>query len=79
MWIFADEILCGEEFAWHGLANCRGIDSDIFFEEAFKKEAKEICGECQVQDKCLEHAIVNVEAFGTWGGMSERERRKIYR
>jgi WhiB family redox-sensing transcriptional regulator len=30
-----------------------------------------------VQDQCLEFAIVSSEKFGIWGGMSERERRKI--
>ena len=32
-----------------------------------------------MQDECLEFAIVSSEKFGIWGGMSERERRKIRR
>ncbi len=29
--------------------------------------------------ECLEFAIVSSEKFGIWGGLSERERRKIRR
>ena len=29
--------------------------------------------------QCLEYALVNSEKFGIWGGMSERERRRIRR
>jgi WhiB family redox-sensing transcriptional regulator len=32
-----------------------------------------------VRDECLEYALVNGEKFGIWGGMSERERRRIRR
>jgi WhiB family redox-sensing transcriptional regulator len=29
--------------------------------------------------QCLEYALANGEKFGIWGGMSERERRRIRR
>ena len=32
-----------------------------------------------VKDDCLEFALQNGEKFGIWGGMSERERRRIRR
>ena len=32
---------------------------------------------CAMQ--CLEYALANGEKFGIWGGMSERERRRIRR
>jgi WhiB family transcriptional regulator, redox-sensing transcriptional regulator len=32
-----------------------------------------------VQSDCLEYALANSEKFGIWGGMSERERRRIRR
>jgi WhiB family redox-sensing transcriptional regulator len=32
-----------------------------------------------VREHCLEYALVNGEKFGIWGGMSERERRRIRR
>jgi WhiB family redox-sensing transcriptional regulator len=75
------EVLGSEELAWQDLANCRGADPDLFFPErgASTRTAKQICRECSVQGECLEFAIVSSEKFGIWGGMSERERRKIRR
>jgi WhiB family redox-sensing transcriptional regulator len=67
--------------AWQDLANCRGADPDLFFPErgASTRTAKSICRECTVRDECLEFAIVSSEKFGIWGGLSERERRRIRR
>lgn len=75
------EVLSSRELAWQDLANCRGANPDLFFPErgASTRTAKSICRECSVQGDCLEFAIVSSEKFGIWGGMSERERRKIRR
>ena len=75
------EMMNGQDLAWQDLANCRGADPDLFFPErgASTRTAKGICRECSVQNECLEFAIVSSEKFGIWGGMSERERRKIRR
>lgn len=75
------EALGGQELAWQDLANCRGANPDLFFPErgASTRTAKGICRECSVRSECLEFAIVSSEKFGIWGGMSERERRKIRR
>lgn len=69
----------GLDMAWQDFANCRGADPDLFFPErgASTRVAKTICRECSVLAECLEFAIVSSEKFGIWGGMSERERRKI--
>ena len=32
---------------------------------------------CVVREDCLEFALRNGEKFGIWGGLSERERRRI--
>jgi WhiB family redox-sensing transcriptional regulator len=32
-----------------------------------------------VREDCLEYALANGEKFGIWGGMSERERRRVRR
>jgi len=66
---------------WQDLANCLGVDPDLFFPErgASTREAKEVCRGCVVRDECLEFALANGEKFGIWGGMSERERRRIRR
>lgn len=75
------ELLATDELAWQDLANCRGADPDLFFPErgASTRTAKGICRECSVRTECLEFAIVSSEKFGIWGGLSERERRKIRR
>lgn len=67
--------------SWQELANCLGVDPDLFFPErgASTREAKEVCRGCVVREDCLEFALANGEKFGIWGGMSERERRRIRR
>ena len=66
---------------WQERANCLGVDPDLFFPErgASTKEAKEVCRGCVVREDCLEYALANGEKFGIWGGLSERERRRIRR
>ena len=46
---------------------------------ASTKEAKEVCRGCVVREDCLEYALSHGEKFGIWGGMSERERRRLRR
>ena len=41
------------------------------------REAKKVCLTCEVRNDCLESALSNDERFGIWGGLSERERRKL--
>ncbi len=67
--------------SWHRQANCLGVDPDLFFPErgASTKEAKGVCRGCEVRLECLEYALRNGEKFGIWGGLSERERRRIRR
>lgn len=66
---------------WQAKANCLGVDPDMFFPErgASTREAKAVCNGCSVRDDCLEYALVNGEKFGIWGGLSERERRRVRR
>jgi len=66
---------------WQERANCLGVDPDLFFPErgASTKEAKSVCHGCEVKMECLEYALRHGEKFGIWGGMSERERRRIRR
>jgi WhiB family redox-sensing transcriptional regulator len=76
------ELLSGmEDRGWQARANCMGVDPDLFFPErgASTREAKEVCRGCVVRDDCLEYALDNGEKFGIWGGMSERERRRLRR
>ena len=70
-----------EDKSWQMLSNCLGVDPDLFFPErgASTKDAKAVCQGCVVREDCLEYALTNREKFGIWGGMSERERRRIRR
>jgi WhiB family redox-sensing transcriptional regulator len=70
-----------EERRWQERANCLGVDPDLFFPErgASTREAKSVCRGCEVRDECLEYALAHGEKFGIWGGLSERERRRVRR
>ncbi len=70
-----------DDMAWQDDANCKGANADLFFPErgASTRSAKAICRECRVRADCLEFAIQTGEKFGIWGGMSERERRRVRR
>ncbi len=70
-----------EDRTWQSKANCMGVDPELFFPErgASTREAKEVCRGCVVKGDCLEYALANGEKFGIWGGLSERERRKVRR
>jgi WhiB family redox-sensing transcriptional regulator len=69
------------EKRWQEQANCLGVDPDLFFPErgASTREAKAVCRSCEVQGDCLEYALAHGEKFGIWGGLSERERRRVRR
>ena len=66
---------------WQDRALCAQTDPEAFFPEkgGSTREAKKVCGGCEVKAECLEYALENDERFGIWGGMSERERRKLKR
>jgi WhiB family redox-sensing transcriptional regulator len=69
------------ERRWQEEANCLGVDPDLFFPErgASTREAKAVCRSCEVRVDCLEYALAHGEKFGIWGGLSERERRRVRR
>ena len=64
---------------WQENALCAQTDPEAFFPEkgGSTREAKRICRACGVRDECLEFALANDERFGIWGGLSERERRRL--
>jgi len=69
------------EQSWHERALCAQTDPEAFFPEkgGSTREAKKICVGCDVRGECLEYALQNDERFGIWGGLSERERRRVKR
>ena len=70
-----------DELGWHERALCAQTDPEAFFPEkgGSTREAKRVCGSCDVRVDCLEYALSNDERFGIWGGLSERERRRLKR
>lgn len=73
--------LAEEEQEWQERALCAQTDPEAFFPEkgGSTREAKRICAGCEVRSECLEYALEHDERFGIWGGLSERERRKLKR
>ncbi|WP_062071637.1 WhiB family transcriptional regulator [Demequina sediminicola] len=67
--------------AWQERALCAQTDPEAFFPEkgGSTREAKKVCASCEVRSECLDYALENDERFGIWGGLSERERRKLKR
>ncbi|SDJ33960.1 transcription factor WhiB [Frankineae bacterium MT45] len=70
-----------DEESWQERALCSQTDPEAFFPEkgGSTREAKRICTGCEVRTECLEYALLNDERFGIWGGLSERERRRMKR
>jgi WhiB family redox-sensing transcriptional regulator len=69
----------GGILSWQERALCAQTDPEAFFPEkgGSTREAKKVCLSCDVRGECLEYALANDERFGIWGGLSERERRKL--
>lgn len=67
--------------AWQEQALCAQTGGDFFFPEpgSSVREAKRICGLCEIRAECLEYALSNDERFGVWGGLSEKERLSLRR
>jgi WhiB family redox-sensing transcriptional regulator len=74
-----DPAITDEE--WQERALCAQTDPEAFFPEkgGSTREAKRICLGCEVRDACLDYALAHDERFGIWGGLSERERRRLKR
>jgi WhiB family redox-sensing transcriptional regulator len=66
---------------WQDRALCAQTDPEAFFPEkgGSTREAKKICLGCEVRHECLDYALAHDERFGIWGGLSERERRRLKR
>jgi WhiB family redox-sensing transcriptional regulator len=78
----------GEFWSWHMDAACRRMDTTLFFSPEGERgarrarrevAAKRICGSCRVVEVCAAYAIANREPYGTWGGLSETDRRALLR
>jgi WhiB family transcriptional regulator, redox-sensing transcriptional regulator len=62
-------------------AACTGVETSVFFpvSDTFAGEAKAICAECPVAERCLEYAIATHQSEGVWGGLTGTERHRLVR
>ena len=66
---------------WRAHALCANTDPDLWFAAGAieHKDAKRVCRSCPVQKQCLTYAMDAPIDHGIWGGMTERERRRVRR
>ena len=67
---------------WPRRAACLGGNPDDPFPPSIAQQrsfAESVCAHCLVKEECLIDALSRKEAFGVWGGKTERERQQIYR
>jgi WhiB family redox-sensing transcriptional regulator len=71
--------ILGVRDEWQDRAICAQTDPEAFFPEkgGSTKPSKKICAGCEVRAECLAYALDHDERFGVWGGLSERERRRL--
>ena len=74
---------------WHGRAECRGVDIEVFFRqrragrprsvdpvEWDDAEAKSVCAVCEVTAECLAEGM-RTKSEGVWGGLNPDERKAL--
>ncbi|GAA3195289.1 MULTISPECIES: WhiB family transcriptional regulator [Streptomyces] len=71
---------------WHAEAACRRDEAGLFFAPskeptaarlAREEAAKRVCARCPVMLECREHALLQPEPYGVWGGLTAAERRVV--
>jgi len=67
------------ERPWAVFAACKEAPDVSFFPQTKDEEraALAICSICPVMEDCLDHAIETKERYGVWGGLNEKDRRKV--
>jgi WhiB family redox-sensing transcriptional regulator len=61
---------------WMERGACAGMGTTEFF-PTVRSKAPQICHRCPVRPDCLEYALDHRIIDGAWGGVSERDRRKM--
>ncbi|MFJ8301560.1 WhiB family transcriptional regulator [Streptomyces sp. NPDC094447] len=64
---------------WFEDGLCAQTDPEVFFPEkgGSTKDAKQVCMACPIRVECLDYAVSHEERWGVWGGLSQRERRRL--
>lgn len=72
-----------DEWEWQLKAACRSMPIGMFFPArglrghslaAIERDAKLVCAQCPIIDRCLTHALETKEPYGIWGGLTALER-----
>jgi WhiB family redox-sensing transcriptional regulator len=63
--------------SWRLESLCLSHPDVDFFDGFQKKQAKAICGQCAVSERCLQFAMENNEEAGVWGGLDDHERKAL--
>lgn len=75
-----------ELWEWQHRGLCRFTNPEVFFHpegergpsrRSRERRAVAICHQCPVMQQCREHALRVQEPYGTWGGLTEDERRTL--
>ncbi|MFE0132696.1 WhiB family transcriptional regulator [Streptomyces sp. NPDC059037] len=75
-----------QDSPWHTEAVCRRDEAGLFFAPSKEptasrlsreEAAKRVCGGCPVMVECREHALLQPEPYGVWGGLTAAERRVV--
>jgi WhiB family redox-sensing transcriptional regulator len=70
--------VAAKDRAWVSKALCRETDPDaLFVPGAAQRKAVVICRHCPVMQECAAEALDHKVEYGVWGGMTERERRRL--
>jgi WhiB family redox-sensing transcriptional regulator len=74
-------LLVYDDRPWAAFGSCRRADPDLFFpgSEEDAAEALRICAGCPVRSQCREWALETRVRYGIWGGLTERDRRRLLR
>lgn len=69
---------------WREAASCLEVTQQVNFFPAKEDvagiaKAKAVCATCPVTDQCLSWSIVTNQIEGIWGGLTQKERRRVRR
>lgn len=64
---------------WQDSALCGQTDPEAFHPQpgGTSRPAKKICSRCEVRTQCLQYAVETGQRFGIWGGVGQKELRRL--
>ena len=64
-----------------GEAKCATVDvsPNLFFDKTREYDAVAVCATCPIIAICAEYALKNRMTTGVWGGLTEEDRKKLWK